>query len=233
MTAKLVVYSCITSSYDQIHNTLLRGDAAQDEDGVRYIVFSDVHFPCKMRTDGMEWEVEELKWEHSLCPRRTARYHKCLPHVVLPPHEKSLWVDGSLAFKAIHPLSDIVESCLNDEVSIATMTHPIRKCVYQEEKACVKLRKDQNALMRQQMEKYVQDGYPTYNGMVETACLARKNNSTATGFNQAWWGEIENHSFRDQLSFNYVCWKLGLSYGNIEGERFNSPFFNHINHPRS
>ena len=27
-----------------------------------------------------------------------------------------------------------------------------------------------------------------------------------------WWSEIENNSVRDQLSFNYVCWKINIQY---------------------
>jgi len=232
MTADLIVYSCVTSKYDSVHDTVLRGNAKQDNRNVRFILFSDEIYPCKMRTDGMEWEVHKTRWSHSACPRRTARYHKCLPHLVLPPHEASVWVDGSLAFKDIDPLTEIANKYLSADVHVATMRHPDRKCVYQEEKACVKWRKDHAQIMREQLKKYQDDGYPAYNGLVETACVARQNSSVAKEFNVAWWAEIEKHSFRDQLSFNYVCWKLGLSYGHIEGVRFKSPFFDHINHPR-
>lgn len=232
MTAKLIVYSCVTSGYDQIHETLLRGNAKQAGDDVRYILFSDAMYPCKMRTDGMEWEIQKTRWSHPACSRRTARYHKCLPNVVLPPHECSIWIDGSLAFKDIDPLDSIVNTYLDDECHVATFKHPDRQCVYQEEQACLKWRKDHAQIMRDQLKRYKEEGYPPYNGLVETACVARWNNSVANEFNSAWWEELEKHSFRDQLSFNYVCWKLGLSYGHIEGERFKSPFFNHINHPR-
>lgn len=233
MTAKLIVYSCVTSGYDQVHDTLFKGQAVPEE-GVRYILFSDFIFPCTMRTDDMEWEVKQVKWSHAMCPSRTARYHKCLPHVVLPPHERSLWVDGSLAFKGVRADADIAGKFLvdGDGIDIATFKHPDRQCVYQEERACLKYRKDHAEIMRTQLAKYEKERYPPYNGLVETACLARRNNDRIRAFNEMWWKEIEAHSFRDQLSFNYVCWKQKLEYGHIDGERFKSPFFNHVNHPR-
>ena len=27
---------------------------------------------------------------------------------------------------------------------------------------------------------------------------------------EKWWNEINNYSHRDQLSFNYIVWKLGI-----------------------
>jgi len=231
MTAKLIVYSCVTAGIDLPQNTLLAGEAVQEE-GTRYILFSDSLTPCKMRTVGMEWEVQEVKWTHSMCSRRTARYHKCSPHLVLPPHEKSMWIDGNFVFHAINPLTAIVDAYLKDDCSIATFKHSNRQCVYQEENACLKWRKDQKKIIREQVEKYRSEGYPAYNGLVETGCLVRRNDDVAKKFNKTWWAEIEKHSFRDQLSFNYICWKLGLSYNHIEGRIGTSPFFRHIGHSR-
>ena len=228
MTSKLIVYSCITSGYDKAHNTLLRGEALQKEEGVRYILFSDTLHPCSMSTGGMEWEVQKIRWAHPLCSRRTARYHKCLPHLVLPPHQKSLWVDGNLTFKNVNPLTDIVNVYLSDGVDVATFRHADRQCVYQEEHACVLFRKDHADIMRAQVNKYKTEGYPTYNGLAETGCLVRRNNDIVKEFNNTWWSEIEQHSFRDQLSFPYVCWKLGVRYNHIGDGEWNiwkSQFF--------
>ncbi len=235
MVSKLIVYSCITSGFDAAHRTLLRGEALQQEEDVRYILFSDTLQPCSMSTGGMTWEVQNIRWSHSLCPRRTARYHKCLPHVVLPPHQKSLWVDGNFAFKSINPLVDIANVYLADGFNIATYRHRDRQCVYQEERACLRFRKDQAHILRKQLSSYQSEGYPTYNGLAETGCLVRHNNVTMQEFNDTWWSEIERHSFRDQISFPYVCWKLGVRYGHIEGDRGNiwkSQFFHYIKHPR-
>lgn len=235
MVPELIVYSCITSGYDAAEGTLLRGEAIQQNEKVRYILFSDTLQPCSMSTGGMTWEVVKVQWSHPLCPRRTARYHKCLPQLVLPPHQKSLWVDGNLAFKNINPLSDIVNVYLSDGFDVATYRHRDRQCVYQEESACLRFRKDHVAIMKLQLDKYREEGYPPYNGLAETGCMARRNNGTMAEFNVAWWSEIERHSFRDQLSFPYICWKLGVRYSHIEGDAGNiwkSRFFQYIKHPR-
>lgn len=232
---KLIVYSCVVGGYDNFQETLLHGRVLE-EPGIRYVLYTDSltsNGPKLVQKSGsnIEWELRPLAWKTD-CPVRTARYHKCLPHRVLDPHEKSLWVDGSLIFKEIRPLSDLVNPALAGDFSLATFKHPDRSCVYQEEKACLRWKKDDPNIMRRQMLFYQQEGYPASNGLVETACCARINNDLCNNFNAAWWDQIRRYSRRDQLSFNYVCWKLGMNYSYIPGERFKSPYFYHVNHKR-
>ncbi len=232
---ELIVYSCVSGSYDNIHDTLLEGKVSP-EPGIRYVLYTDnlpSPFPCLVQKPGsnIEWDLRPLVWKTD-CPVRTARYHKCLPHRVLEPHKKSLWIDGSLVFKEVRPLSDIVNPALGDNFSLATFKHPDRACIYQEELACLKYRKDDPTTMRRQMQAYQADGYPPFSGLVETACVARRNNDECAAFNEGWWEQIERHSRRDQLSFNYVCWKQGMSYSHLPGHRFKSPYFRHVNHKR-
>ena len=42
--------------------------------------------------------------------------------------------------------------------------------------------------------------------------ILRRHTDAIRRLNEAWWNEIVRGSRRDQLSFNYVAWKLGLSY---------------------
>ena len=48
--------------------------------------------------------------------------------------------------------------------------------------------------------------------MLETNVMFRKHHTTLTKeVNKMWWNCIDKFSRRDQLSFNYVLWKLGIS----------------------
>lgn len=231
---ELIVYSCVAGAYDDFRETLLDGRVLE-EPGIRYVLYTDSLTsagPCSLQKEGsnIEWELRPLVWKTD-CPVRTARYHKCLPHKVLDPHKKSLWVDGSLRFKEVRPLSDIVNPALGEKFSLATFKHPDRSCVYQEEVACLRYRKDDPVTMRRQMRNYQADGYPAFSGMVETACCARRNDDICRDFNEGWWDQIVQHSRRDQLSFNYVCWKQGMEYSHIPGHRFKSSYFKHLSHP--
>lgn len=222
---QVIVYSCVTSRYDEVDQTLLRGDPVH-EDNVKFVLFTD---RSPSGSTGV-WEVGPLKWHHSVCPRRTSRYHKCMAHRVLPEHDYSVWVDGSQVFKSVRVWEDIVKPIVEAGSTLATFKHPLRQCAYQEEKACERHRKDSFGVMRGQMDRYRAEGYPPYNGMVETACVIRANTPEVHDFNRAWWAEIEKDSFRDQLSFNYVCWRLGRSYDHIPGHREDSLFFDFVSH---
>lgn len=222
---QVIVYSCVTSRYDEVDQTLLRGNPVS-EDNVKFMLFTD---RSPAGSTGV-WEVGPLKWHHAVCPRRTSRYHKCMAHSVLPEHDYSVWVDGSQILKSVRVWEDIVKPVAEAGNTLATFKHPLRQCAYQEEQACERHRKDSFGVMRGQMDRYREEGYPPYNGMVETACVVRANTPEMREFNEAWWAEIEKDSFRDQLSFNYVCWRLGRSYSHIPGHREDSSFFDFVSH---
>ena len=42
---------------------------------------------------------------------------------------------------------------------------------------------------------------------------------------ECWWGEIEQHSHRDQLSFNYAVWKTKVNFNYIDKNIFTSDWF--------
>lgn len=220
----VIVYSCVTGSYDNVDKTLFATTPALDCD-VDFVLFSD-------KVDGLEvngnWQILPLHFKHLLCQRRTARWHKVNSHVLFPYADLTVWVDGSQRFKPVRLFNDLIKP--NLQHNIATFKHPIRDCVYQELNACIKYRKDNEILMRQQIAKYRAENYPPHNGMVETACVIRRNNAEVAAFNKAWWAEIASHSFRDQLSFNYVAHKTNTVYSTIPGHRESSDYFVFTSH---
>ena len=53
--------------------------------------------------------------------------------------------------------------------------------------------------------------YPKKSGLFETNVMYRINkNGNVRNCNALWWSLIEKYSKRDQLSFNYVLWKLEI-----------------------
>lgn len=229
--SKTIIYSCVTGKYDKVLATIL-GSQPLHEDDVSYVLFSDQHQKeTKHISPGthVEWTIRPTHWAHALCQRRTARWHKVNSHVVFPDAEFVVWFDGSQRIKQIKVHEALVQPAM-EEHDIATFKHPDRTCVFQELAACVKLKKDNETLMRSQLEVYREAGYPTFNGMVETACLVRRHCPDVIRFNKLWWNQLDNYSYRDQLSFNYVAWKLGLKYGRIPGRRDTSDYCDFTRH---
>lgn len=160
-------------------------------------------------------------------PRRKARLIKTLAHRNFPDAEYSLWLDGCLTL--LTPYWLFVDRFLSEH-DICVFEHMQRSCVYRELEACIRLNKDEPKVMRDQVNRYRREGYPYNNGLGETTAVLRRHTPKIAELNELWWEEIQRGSLRDQLSFDYCCWKLGIEYATFEGTRTNSPHFKHTPH---
>jgi len=129
-----------------------------------------------------------------------------MPHLFLPAHDRSVWIDGHLL-----PLVN-VEEFARDKSGYWLMKHPARNCIYEEANACIQMRKDNPKIIQRQVARYRQDLYPVNNGLVATGVLIRDNNPAFIPVAEQWWEEVRVHSVRDQISFNYVAHKNNLRF---------------------
>lgn len=215
---KLVVYTAIFGS---IHDQLREIKGAPDNGSVGYHAYVDgVTEPTPHHTG---WELRPAVWEHATNPRLRARRHKLLSHQLYPEMEYTLWVDGCLT--PIQNPWDLVELYFKRPQHLFLFRHMQRNCVYQECEACIRLRKDAPAILRAVSSRYKQEGYPHNNGLAETTAVLRKHTDEVKKFNEAWWEELRANSVRDQISFDYMMWKLGMEYGKLQGVRTECPHF--------
>lgn len=128
---------------------------------------------------------------------------KILPHLFLPEHDKSVWIDGHLVPNDLS---------LFDKSGYWLMKHPTRNCIYQEAQECITLRKDNPRTINEQVNRYRMEGYPVNNGLSATGVLIRDNTEGNRVFGEFWWHQVRTGSVRDQLSFNYSAWKTGLQF---------------------
>lgn len=175
------------------------------------------------------WWIRSIKSGKLLSQRedyvRTAKQFKILPHVYLPKIpditdkiEYSLWIDGNVRLKV--PMQVLIDKYLKD-TDIAFFKHPLRDCIYQEADTCRRLILDDVFTMELQMRDYKKEGYPEHNGLIDGSIILRRHTPQIEKLNDAWWRQIVKYSRRDQLSFNYVAWKLGIKYTIMDG-------FNHV-----
>ena len=80
---KIIVYSVNTGGYDDFREPKIY------DPNVRYILFTDnKYYKSKI------WEICHTDFlPKNLDNRRKARYIKLNPHIVLPEHDVSIWVD--------------------------------------------------------------------------------------------------------------------------------------------
>jgi hypothetical protein len=200
-----VIYTAITGDYD-----LLKDPPYPAQLGSRLVAFTDEIHPTRF------WETEAICRDFD-DPCRNAKAHKILAHHYFPNAHYSLWIDGSVRIKTQQPLHELAELYLQS-ADIAVFTHRIRGCIYREAQACIHAGKDDPAIIRRQMKYYRYEAYPPDAGLAECTVILRRHTERTKQFNEVWWDEIKKHSRRDQLSFNYVAWKLQMAVALLPGK---------------
>ena len=193
---KKVVYTCITGGYDTLR------DPNYITEGFDYICFTD-----NKDIKSEIWQIKPLPKEtEGLSQVKKQRFVKINPHLLLKDYDFSIWVDGNVALK--DNLNEFVKNTMKDDCSVYVPQHPSRRCIYDEERIVVRMRKDKSENTRPQIERYKKEGFPPKYGLLQSNIMLRKhNNGDCIKLMETWWKELKNGSHRDQLSFNYASWK--------------------------
>lgn len=198
-SGKGVVYSAVTGGYDRIN------EPQYVNPQLDYILFTD---DPDIRSD--VWQIRLIDNPEELDNTRLARRIKILGYQYLEGYDYSIWVDGKMAIMG--DLQDFARKNRGSQPMLC-FNHPAYDCIYEEEKRCEEISKDDPALMTAQVERYRREGYPEHNGLIESAVLIRElKDDRVVRLMEAWWQEVLCASKRDQLSFNYVCWKNDFVY---------------------
>jgi len=166
-----------------------------------------------------------------LVPRdhiRSARLVKVMSHVFLPGYKTWIWQDSSFDIK---PEADLAELIFRAG-ELGVWKHTQRSCIYEEARACIDLGKDNEDVIKAQMQKYMSYyQHPPGAGLGETGLLVRQNTPRIRRFNAEWWKEIALHSCRDQLSFNVIARRFNLEV-NYLGNLRENPWLVYVGHRR-
>ncbi len=188
-----VVYTAIFDDYDDAPTVDL------PEAGLRYVLFTDGHIEAPA-----PWEVRRIGRVFR-DPQRDARRVKLLPHIFLPEHDLSVWIDANCRLRQL-TAKDVAQ--LLGDAEIAVSRHHDRDCLFDE--ADVLLTSgdfDSAAAITRQVARYDSVGMPRHFGLHATMMLIRRHNEpNAKAFANSWWAEVASYSKRDQLSFDFVRW---------------------------
>lgn len=219
---KIVVYTAITGGYDKLKDPKTICDECD------YICFTD---DSSLKSD--IWKFEKIeKYEDD--NYRTAIRYKILPHLFLKDYEYSIWVDGSLRITG--DINEFIKEELGNE-KMAFFKHSLRNCIYDEARETIQYFnysvKDTRVILKQ-VGKYVLENYPPHNGLIESGTIIRRHNEVeVVHVMENWWSEYISFSKRDQLSFNYVAWKLNAQYKSIDKSIFDNKYLMYYGHENS
>ena len=196
---KIVVYTAIVGNYDAINQPKLVDDRFD------YVLFSN---DISQERVGV-WHVRSIPYSNE-DKTRIARWVKTHPEEVLDDYECSIWIDGRVVIKS-ELFYEKMLALYNDGCLVASLNHPQRDCIYTEMVEVIRLRLEKECVILNYGKKLVNEHYPLHNGLCETRVLYRRHTAIdIIKFDCLWWNIIESYSRRDQLSFNYVLWKMNM-----------------------
>jgi len=204
---KIAVYTAVFENYDIILQPKL------EQTDVDFFYFTSpgtyAPYPWKTITEGYtnsgNAKVDTLKL-------------KCLGHEILSEYDVLIWIDGNISI--IGDLRPYVEEIIS-KGDFFTNRHRSRHCIYDEANICIDLQRVDRVATLAQMLRYKDEGFPDNFGLHETTVLLRDMRSKkAINFSRLWWNEFISGGYRDQLSFDYVRWKLDYNVAELEHDYF-------------
>lgn len=152
------------------------------------------------------WDIKKIKIDKIDIPRES-RIPKIMYQKYLTEYDISFYMDSKFSIpnnfnSFIDSISEKIEK--ND---IITMTHPKRKCIFEEGKYCQLKKLDKYDVIQKQMDQYKAEGMPCDMGLWATGIMIRNHNKPLEKMMSDWNSEVMNKSRRDLLSFSYSLWK--------------------------
>ncbi len=194
-----VIYTALIGGYDNIHQPTI---VHEDFD---YILFSN---SIKENKIGV-WEIKRIDY-FNIDNTRIARWVKTHPELIVKDYLFSVWLDANIQIQTIDFYNRALELYAQG-ILISSMWHNERDCIYDEAAAVAYYGLESETIILDWEHKLLKEKYPQHQGLFETNVVFRCHNSQIVKkIDSIWWSCIDNYSRRDQLSFNYVLWKIGI-----------------------
>ena len=183
---------------------------------------TDAHFVCftddpKLKSE--RWEI--VLHGQRVTPTRDSRLIKALSHRSVES-DWSLWMDASMELR-VDPYT------LLDHGEFVCFRHHVRDRVTDEAEAIIQLGLAYPETIRRQLANYHAEGFDTaerpMSKLSAMTAILRRHSDINCRFNEMWASEIRKYSPRDQMSVDYVAWRLGLSFAHWPGTIHDNPYF--------
>lgn len=216
---RIIVYTCCYANYEGLK------EPEVVDPSVRYIAFTD---NPNLRSE--HWEICVLN-DYLGSFRRTSRLPKLLPHLYLPDHDFSIYIDASFGWKAPDARA-MITACLEDR-EIGLYRHKHRDCVFEEIDLCEQLGIERPELLAFYREHYADLQLPTHAGLYENGLIVRKNTPAISALNEAWWCIYRGE--RDQLALMSALHTTGTPVNAIkQGKQIRKgPYLSYAQHERA
>lgn len=198
---RIAVFTAIAGGYDTIK---LPEVLLPDAD---YFLFTDRPAP-----DAGVYKIRPLPYYHVDTPRMT-RYVKTHPHKLLAGYDIAIWVDANILITG--DITPLIASFTESKKAVGAVQHPLRNTLYQEADACIAYNKEDERLLKEQVDHYKDVNYNTNDLIESNIMMFDLRNDSVPKFFTTWWSEIDKYTRRDQISLNYSLDKNNVSWHKI------------------
>lgn len=174
------------------------------------------------------WEIVYYARPADEHPNRAAKKPKVEPRMFTDA-PFSVWLDASFAVVSPRFVVDTVTLAAESDSGVAQFKHPWRGCLFDEAAESMGLPKyhDERAALSRQMIDYAAAGMPHDWGLWATGVIARRHSAPVIDWGHVWAREIRRHSFQDQISHPYACWRNGIRPVNLPGNHLGNQWLSY------
>jgi hypothetical protein len=144
---------------------------------------------------------------------REIQEYRVLLHKWFPDYDYYIWVDGEVRLKVSPTI--LVKLLQDSDHGIMFIGHPWRDCIYDEANVYIGFGAVDPFIIKKQLHRYRESGYPEHEGLITVNFFVRDNTSNTIRLMERWHRETENGCCRTQMSFNYASWVEKVPYYSI------------------
>lgn len=182
--------------------------------GVEYVCFTDRDI------DVPGWRFVKVASEPD--PLLQCKRYKLRPHLAFPEAAQTLWIDSRITLR--HDPRKVTQAG-----DFCVSPHRMRTNITDEAQEIIRLRRADPVKIARQLEAYKADGFDTpanpQTRLAEVGAMLRRHTPAMVEVCERWHAEVLKHSPRDQMSLDYVCWKLGFELAYWDDPLDRSPYF--------
>jgi hypothetical protein len=181
---KKAIFTCLFGEYDNLN-------PAPSFKGWDCFLFTD-----KIPEDARGWIVlVQSPWADS---KKQSRHYKILSHIFLPDYELVCYVDANIVLLKEPPSRPIWGK------------HYSGRTIMQEARQILNLNKEDKTIIDRQMIYYSRHKIKSYPPLMQNGFFVREHSHRINTLHDAWWEQVKEFSYRDQLSLPFVMAKTDI-----------------------
>ena len=221
---KVTIYTPVFGNYDpepypvehlhreNVEFTWITDDLVNDNGWDVYLIDTE---------DADKWQIAKCNRAYKLQPHKMHG-----PRLHLDSSDINVYIDGNKQLFDIDKLLEYCERLYNNpDIDAYFYNHEHRTTVRQELKEVIDWRRDDPAKVKKQFTEYWKEGFRDDIPLCVASVQIRKTHAPELQkFLDCWWNEVQNKSYRDQISWPYAIWKTGFDRFerlDVKTERFN------------